>query len=145
MILAIVHNVSVLTKTHVTLGLVVLAVFEFITAMHIFGRKGAKTHHDPYAAPRGDTSSVCWSAMLVVVCRAIELYGDGWRFDGHRSTTPPGSDGLPLAPVEIAFVTSLKFPTSAAAGHLIAWERSSRGHRRLVLAVDDGRTQRAGY
>lgn len=34
--------VSVLTKTYVTLGLVGLAVFEFWTAMYVFGDKGPK-------------------------------------------------------------------------------------------------------
>jgi hypothetical protein len=37
-------NVSILTKTYVTIGLVVLALFEFITAMYVFGSKGPKPH-----------------------------------------------------------------------------------------------------
>jgi hypothetical protein len=36
--------VSIETKTYVTLGLVVLALFEFFTAMYCFGLKGAKKH-----------------------------------------------------------------------------------------------------
>jgi len=34
--------VSVLTKTNFTMGLVLLALFEFWTAMHVFGRRGPK-------------------------------------------------------------------------------------------------------
>jgi hypothetical protein len=37
---SVVQNVSVLTKTYVTLGLVVLTLFEFLTAMYVYGRKG---------------------------------------------------------------------------------------------------------
>jgi hypothetical protein len=33
-------DVTVLTKLHVTVGLVVLALFEFCSAMYVFGRKG---------------------------------------------------------------------------------------------------------
>ena len=36
------NGVSVLTKTYVTLFLLGLAVFEFWTAMHVFGRKGPR-------------------------------------------------------------------------------------------------------
>ncbi len=35
-------GVSIMTKTYVTFGLVILAMLEFLTAMHVFGRKGKK-------------------------------------------------------------------------------------------------------
>ena len=35
-------DISVKTKTYVTIGLVVLALFEFVTAMYVYGRKGEK-------------------------------------------------------------------------------------------------------
>jgi hypothetical protein len=38
----IADGVSIMTKTYVTFGLVVLALVEFLTAMHVFGRKGKK-------------------------------------------------------------------------------------------------------
>lgn len=90
MILAIVHNVSVLTKMYVTLGLVALAVFEFITAMHVFGQKGAKAHAKLVLTLHrvgGYIFLVCWLWPMLVgmdLLGRLSQYGDGWRFDGHR-------------------------------------------------------------
>ncbi len=39
-----IEGVSVLTKTYVTLGLVVMAMFEFLTGMYLFGQKGKRSH-----------------------------------------------------------------------------------------------------
>jgi hypothetical protein len=90
MILSIVQGVSVLTKTYVTLGLVVLALFEFITAMYVFGKKGNK----PYSRLMltlhrvgGYVFLVYWLWPMVVganLLGRLSRYTDGWQFDGPR-------------------------------------------------------------
>jgi hypothetical protein len=90
MILAVVHNVGVLTKTYVTLGLVVLTLFEFVTAMHIFGQKGAKAHMKLILQLHrigGYVFLVYWLWPMLVgldLLSRLSQYGDGWRFDGAR-------------------------------------------------------------
>ncbi len=90
MILAVVHNVGVLTKTYVTLGLVALTLFEFVTAMHIFGVKGAKAHMKLILQLHrigGYVFLVFWLWPMLVgldLLSRLSQYGDGWRFDGPR-------------------------------------------------------------
>jgi len=90
MILAVVHNVGVLTKTYVTLGLVALTLFEFVTAMHLFGRKGAKKHTKLILTLHrvgGYVFLVYWLWPMLVgldLLSRLSQYGNGWRFDGPR-------------------------------------------------------------
>jgi hypothetical protein len=90
MILGIVQNVSVQTKTYVTFGLVVLTLFEFITAMYVFGRKGAKAHAKPVLSAHrigGYVFLVYWLWPMLVgtdLLSRLSQYGNGWRFDGPR-------------------------------------------------------------
>ena len=90
MILAVVQNVSVVTKTYVTLGLVMLTLFEFITAMYVFGVKGAKAHAKFVLSLHrigGYVFLVYWVWPMLVgldLLGRLSQYGDGWRFDGHR-------------------------------------------------------------
>ncbi len=90
MILALVHNVGVQTKTYVTLGLVILALFEFVTAMHIFGQKGAKKHMKLILTLHrmgGYVFLLFWLWPMLVgldLLSRLSQYGDGWRFDGAR-------------------------------------------------------------
>ncbi len=39
-----IEGVSVLTKTYVTFGVVVIAMFQFWTGMYVYGQKGKRTH-----------------------------------------------------------------------------------------------------
>ncbi|MHC4084484.1 MAG: hypothetical protein ACYSWZ_07070 [Planctomycetota bacterium] len=90
MILSIVQNVSVLTKTYVTLGLVALALFEFITAMYVFGKKGNKPHSRLMLTLHrvgGYVFLVYWLWPMVVganLLGRLSRYTDGWQFDGPR-------------------------------------------------------------
>jgi hypothetical protein len=90
MILSIVQNVSVLTKTYVTLGLVALALFEFITAMYVFGKKGNKPHSKLILTLHrvgGYVFLVYWLWPMVVganLLGRLSRYTDGWQFDGPR-------------------------------------------------------------
>jgi hypothetical protein len=90
MILSIVNNVSVLTKTYVTLGLVVLTLFEFITAMYVFGRKGDKSHAKLVLSLHricGYVFAVYWLWPIIVgadLLGRLSRYEDGWQFDGPR-------------------------------------------------------------
>ncbi len=83
-------NVSVLTKTYVTLGLVVLALFEFITAMYVYGRKGNKPHSKLILTIHrigGYVFLICWLWPMVVgtdLLTRMSRYTDGWHFDGPR-------------------------------------------------------------
>jgi len=90
MILAVVNNVSVLTKTYVTSGLVVLALFEFVTAMYVYGRKGEKPHAKTVLTMHrvgGYLFTLYWVWPMVVgtdLLARLSRYEDGWRFDGPR-------------------------------------------------------------
>ena len=90
MTLGVVENVSVLTKTYVTLGLVVLALFEFITAMYVFGKKGAKPHTKTMMSMHrigGYVFLVFWLWPILVgldLLGRLSRYADGWQFDGPR-------------------------------------------------------------
>jgi hypothetical protein len=90
MILSIVQNVSVLTKTYVTLGLVALALFEFITAMYVFGKKGNKPHSGIMLTLHrvgGYVFLVYWLWPMVVganLLGRLSRYTDDWQFDGPR-------------------------------------------------------------
>jgi len=90
MILGVVQNVSVLTKTYVTLGLVVLALFEFITAMYVFGKKGAKPHTKTMMSMHrigGYVFLIFWLWPILVgldLLGRLSRYSDGWQFDGPR-------------------------------------------------------------
>jgi len=90
MTLGMVENISVLTKTYVTLGLVVLALFEFITAMYVFGKKGAKSHTKAMMWMHrvgGYVFLVFWFWPMLVgidLLGRLSRYSDGWQFHGHR-------------------------------------------------------------
>ena len=83
-------GVSVLTKTHVTFGLVVLALFEFITAMYVYGRKGGKAHSKLVLTLHrvgGYVFLVYWLWPMIVggsLLTNLSRYTDGWQFDGPR-------------------------------------------------------------
>jgi hypothetical protein len=90
MILAIVRNVSVLTKTYVTLALVALALFEFVTAMYVVGRKGKKPLGKSMMTMHrigGYVFLVFWLWPMLVgldLLGRLSRYSDGWQFDGPR-------------------------------------------------------------
>jgi len=83
-------NVSVLTKTYVTTGLVILALFEFITAMYVYGRKGSKAHSKLVLTMHragGYIFLVYWLWPMIVgtdLLSRLSRYEDGWQFDGPR-------------------------------------------------------------
>ncbi len=83
-------NVSVLTKTYVTSGLVVLALFEFITAMYVYGRKGNKLYPKLILTLHrvgGYVFLVYWLWPMIVgthLLARLSRYTDGWQFDGPR-------------------------------------------------------------
>jgi hypothetical protein len=83
-------NVSVLTKTYVTIGLVVLALFEFITAMYVYGKKGPKPHSKAVLTIHragGYIFLVYWLWPMIVgadLLGRLSRYSDGWQFDGPR-------------------------------------------------------------
>jgi hypothetical protein len=85
-----IENVSVLTKTYVTLGLVALALFEFVTAMYVFGQKGKKTHTKLALSMHrigGYAFLVFWLWPMLVgldLLARLSRYSDGWQFDGAR-------------------------------------------------------------
>jgi hypothetical protein len=89
-LLAAIRNVSVLTKTHVTFLLVILALFEFITAMYVFGRKGAKPHTKLMMTMHrwgGYLFLLFWLWPIIVgadLLARLSRYSDGWQFDGPR-------------------------------------------------------------
>lgn len=84
------QDVSVLTKTYVTSGLAVLALFEFITAMYLFGHKGPKAHARLVLNIHriaGYVFLVYWLWPIAVgtdLLARLSRYSDGWRFDGPR-------------------------------------------------------------
>ena len=83
-------GVSVLTKTYVTIGLVILAAFEFVTAMYLFGNKGSKSHTKTILTIHrvgGYIFLFYWIWPMVVGCSLLtrlSRYTDGWQFDGPR-------------------------------------------------------------
>lgn len=90
----IAQGVSIVTKTWVTLGLVVLALFEFWTAMYVFGRKGKKAHTKLMMRLHrwgGYVFLLYWIWPMVVgldlLTRLSRYKYDiepGWTFDGPR-------------------------------------------------------------
>lgn len=84
------NGVSVLTKTYVTIGLVVLALFEFITAMYVFGRKGSKAN--PKLAMTlhrvgGYVFLIYWIWPMLIgisLLGRLSRYEEDWHFDGPR-------------------------------------------------------------
>lgn len=83
-------NVSVLTKTYVTIGLVFLALFEFFTAMYVYGFKGGKAHPKLVLTMHrvgGYIFLVYWLWPMIVgtdLLGRLSRYEDGWQFDGPR-------------------------------------------------------------
>jgi hypothetical protein len=83
-------DVSVLTKTYVTIGLVVLALFEFITAMYVFGIKGKKWQPQLVMTLHrvgGYIFLLYWLWPMIVgldLLGRLSRYSDGWQFDGAR-------------------------------------------------------------
>ncbi|MBW8038557.1 MAG: hypothetical protein FVQ85_00995 [Planctomycetes bacterium] len=79
-----------MTKTYVTLGLVVLALFEFITAMYVFGKKGDKPHSRLILTLHrvgGYVFLVYWLWPMIVganLLARLSRYTDGWQFHGPR-------------------------------------------------------------
>ncbi len=86
----VVQNVSVLTKTYVTSGLVLLALFEFFTAMYVFGRKGNKPRIKLMLTLHRVVGYVFLVYLLWPMVVGADLltrlsrYSDGWQFDGPR-------------------------------------------------------------
>lgn len=83
-------DISVLTKTYVTIGLVVLSLFEFVTAMYAFGIKGKKSHLKLVLVLHrigGYIFLLYWIWPMVVglnLLTRLSRYTDGWQFDGPR-------------------------------------------------------------
>lgn len=83
-------NVSILTKTYVTLGLVALALFEFITAMYVYGQKKHRAFVKPILTLHrigGYLFLVYWLWPILVgvgLLGRLSQYADGWHFDGPR-------------------------------------------------------------
>ena len=83
-------DISVKTKTYVTLGLVALALFEFLTAMYVYGRKGSKAHSKLVLTLHrtgGYIFLVYWLWPMIVgadLLTRLSRYQDGWQFDGPR-------------------------------------------------------------
>jgi hypothetical protein len=88
--LALMEGVSVKTKTYVTFWLVILALFEFVTAMHVFGRKGKKAHPQLMLTLHrcgGYAFLLFWLWPVIVgadLLTRLSRYQDGWQFDGPR-------------------------------------------------------------
>jgi len=90
MTFGIMATVSVQTKTYVTAGLALLALFEFITAMYVFGRKGAKAHMKTVLSIHriaGYVFLIGWLWPMFIgadLLARLSRYEDGWQFDGPR-------------------------------------------------------------
>ena len=88
--LALISGVSVHTKTYATMGLVILAVFEFVTAMYLYGTKGAKQHGKLMLNLHrigGYIFLLWWLWPMAVgadLLTRLSRYEDGWHFDGPR-------------------------------------------------------------
>ncbi len=84
------EGISVKTKTFVTIGLVVLALFEFVTAMYVYGRKGKKKNPKLVLTMHrvgGYIFLVYWLWPMIVgadLLGRLSRYEDGWQFDGPR-------------------------------------------------------------
>ncbi len=130
------EGVSILTKTHVTFGLVILALFEFITAMYVYGRKGSKSHPKLVLTLHrvgGYVFLVYWLWPMIVgagLLARLSRYTDGWQFDGPRFYHAfLGVTVFVLLLLKIAFIRFYQnFRTSArllgiliTAGAVITW------------------------
>lgn len=84
------QGISILTKTYVTLPLVLLAIFEFITAMYVFGRKGPKPHAKLVLTIHrigGYVFLVYWIWPIIIgtdLLARLSSYSDDWQFHGRR-------------------------------------------------------------
>lgn len=84
------EGISIKTKTFVTVWLVVLALFEFVTAMYVYGRKGEKENTKLVLTMHrvgGYIFLVCWLWPMIVgadLLGRLSRYEDGWQFDGPR-------------------------------------------------------------
>lgn len=84
------EDVSTKTKTFVTLGLVAIALFEFVTAMYVYGRKGDKKNPQLVLAMHrvgGYIFLVYWLWPMIVgadLLGRLSRYELGWHFDGPR-------------------------------------------------------------
>lgn len=85
-----IFNVTVLTKTYVTVGLVALALFEFITAMYVYGQKKHRAFVKPVLTMHRIGGYLFWVYWLWPMLVGADLLGrlsqytDGWHFDGPR-------------------------------------------------------------
>ena len=90
MILAVLDNVSVLTKTYATLGLVALSLFEFITAMYVYGYQGKKKYTKLILTLHrvgGYIFAVYLLWPIIVgtsLLARLSRYSEDWNFDGPR-------------------------------------------------------------
>lgn len=84
------NDISVLTKTYVTIGLVVLTLFEFITAMYVFGQKGSKSQAKLVLLMHrigGYFFLIYWLWPMIIgidLLGRLSRYEDNWQFDGPR-------------------------------------------------------------
>jgi len=84
------EDVSTKTKTFVTLGLVAIALFEFVTAMYVYGRKGDKKNPKLVLAMHrvgGYIFLAYWLWPMIIgadLLSRLSRYEDGWHFDGPR-------------------------------------------------------------
>ena len=85
-----IHEVSVQTKTYVTAILPLLALFEFVTAMHVFGKKGSKWNAKFVLTLHRVVGYVFLVCLLWPILDGADLlgrlsqYADNWHFDGNR-------------------------------------------------------------
>lgn len=83
-------DVSVQTKTYVTAILPLLALVEFITAMHVFGKKGQKWNPQLVLTLHrigGYIFLLFWLWPIAVgadLLARLSRYEEGWQFDGPR-------------------------------------------------------------
>jgi hypothetical protein len=122
-------NVSILTKTYVTLGLVVQALFEFVTAMYVYGNKGEKRNPKLILTLHrigGYIFAVYLIWPIIVgasLLTRLSRYADGWNFDGPRFFHAMlGVIVLLLLVLKIAFVRFYKNfrPSAKLLGILIS-------------------------
>ena len=84
------EDISIKTKTYVTIGLFILALFEFVTAMYVYGRKGDKKNPKLILTMHrvgGYLFLVYWLWPMIVgadLLARLDRYSDGWQFDGPR-------------------------------------------------------------
>jgi hypothetical protein len=83
-------GVSVLAKTRVTFGLVLLTLFEFFTAMYVYGARGKKRFGKTVLTLHrvgGYIFLFYWVWPILVgadLLTRLSRYQDGWSFDGPR-------------------------------------------------------------